>query len=243
MAAWNRKLLWSFGGGSGTPYKQFAPNSTWQIDYALARGYLVAVSAHTDQQLNSNHAVAAETVMMGKEHIIERYGEINYTIGTGCSGGSIMQLQLASRYPGLLDGIQPSCTYPDSYSTGMEVGDCVMLDSYFASPQFAALTQGADAGAARGQESCYRRSPGRKGVPGVGDVVRPLEQSRRVHASAHEQADQQLLSARQPGLRRREESERRALHDSRVRDRDLGRDCPGPVSPGASTTTRAFSTD
>ena len=54
LAGWNRKLLWSFGGGSGTPYKQFAPNSTWQVDYALARGYLVAVSAHTDQQLNSN---------------------------------------------------------------------------------------------------------------------------------------------------------------------------------------------
>ena len=141
LAAWNRKLLWSFGGGSGTPYKQFAPNSTWQVDYALARGYLVAVSAHTDQQLNSNHVVAAETVMMGKEHVIERYGEIKYTIGTGCSGGSIMQLQLASLYPGLLDGIQPSCTYPDSYSTGMEVGDCVMLDSYFASPEFATLTK------------------------------------------------------------------------------------------------------
>ena len=113
LDGWNRKLLWSFGGSSGTPYKQFAPNSTWQIDYALARGYLVAVSAHTDQALNSNHVVAAETVMMGKEHVIERYGEIKYTIGTGCSGGSIMQLQLASLYPGLLDGIQPACTYPD----------------------------------------------------------------------------------------------------------------------------------
>jgi hypothetical protein len=141
LAGWNRKLLWSFGGGSGTPYKQFAPNSTWQIDYALARGYLVAVSAHTDQALNSNHVVAAETVMMGKEHVIERYGEIRYTIGTGCSGGSIMQLELASMYPGLLDGIQPSCTYPDSYSTSMEVGDCVLLGNYFASPEFAALTQ------------------------------------------------------------------------------------------------------
>jgi hypothetical protein len=141
LAGWNRKLLWSFGGGSGTPYKQFVPNSTWQIDYALARGYLVAVSAHTDQQLNSNHVVAAETVMMGKEHVIERYGEIKYTIGTGCSGGSIMQLQLASLYPGLLDGIQPSCTYPDSYSTSMEVGDCLLLVNYFASPEFAALTK------------------------------------------------------------------------------------------------------
>jgi hypothetical protein len=142
LVGWNRKLLWSFGGGSGTPYRQFPPNTAWQqADYALARGYLVAQSSHTDQQLNSNHVVAAETVMMGKEHVIERYGEITYTIGVGCSGGSIMQLQLASMYPGLLDGIQPSCTYPDSYSTGMEVSDCVLLGNYFASPEFAALTQ------------------------------------------------------------------------------------------------------
>ena len=141
LAGWNHKVLWSFGGGSGTPYKQFAPNSPWQIDYALARGYLVAVSAHTDQALNSNHVVAAETVMMGKERITERYGEILWTIGSGCSGGSIMQLQLASLYPGLLDGIQPACTYPDSYSTGMEVGDCVLLGNYFASPEFAASTK------------------------------------------------------------------------------------------------------
>jgi hypothetical protein len=142
LTAWNRKLLWSFGGGSGTPYRQLAPNTAWQqADYALALGYLVAQSAHTDQQLNSNHVVAAETVMMGKEHVIERYGEIRYTLGVGCSGGSIMQLQLASMYPGLLDGIQPACTYPDAYSTGIEVSDCVLLGNYFASPEFAALTK------------------------------------------------------------------------------------------------------
>jgi hypothetical protein len=140
LGGWNQKLLWSFGGSTGTPYKQFPPYSTWQIDYALARGFMVAVSAHTDQALNSNHVVAAETVMMGKEHITESYGEIRYTIGTGCSGGSIMQLQLASLYPGLLDGIQPWCTYPDSYSTSMEVTDCVLLGNFFASPEFTALT-------------------------------------------------------------------------------------------------------
>jgi hypothetical protein len=142
QAGWNGKLLWSFGGSSGTPYKQFPPNSTWQIDYALARGFLVAVSAHTDQALNSNHVVASEMVMMGKEHIVEQYGPIRYTIGTGCSGGSIMQLQLASLYPGLLDGIQPACTYPDSYSTSIEVLDCVLLVRYFNSPAFATLTRG-----------------------------------------------------------------------------------------------------
>jgi Tannase-like family of unknown function (DUF6351) len=139
---WNRKLLWSFGGGSGTPLKQFPPHSTWQLDYALARGFMVAVSAHTDQALNANHVVAGETVMMGKEHIADSYGPIRYTIGTGCSGGSIMQLQLASLFPGLLDGIQPACTYPDSYSTSMEVTDCVLLGNYFKSADFAALTAG-----------------------------------------------------------------------------------------------------
>lgn len=138
--AWNHKLLWSFGGSTGTPYKQYPPNSSWQIDYALARGFMVGVSAHTDQALNSNHVVASETLMMAKEHIVESYGEIRYTLGTGCSGGSIMQLQIASLYPGLLNGLQPSCTYPDSYSTSMEVTDCVLLGNFFKSDEFARLT-------------------------------------------------------------------------------------------------------
>ena len=56
----------------------------------------------------------AETLMMVKELITERYGEIRYTIGDGCSGGSIKQLTIASAYPGLLDGIQPQCTYADA---------------------------------------------------------------------------------------------------------------------------------
>jgi hypothetical protein len=140
--AWNHKLVWSFGGGSGSPYKQFAPNSTWTIDYALSRGFMVGVGAHFDHQLNGNPAVAGEALMMTKEHVIDTYGEVKYTIGTGCSGGSIMQLQIASMYPGLLDGIQPSCTYPDSATTNMEVMDCVLLGNYYKSRSFTALTAG-----------------------------------------------------------------------------------------------------
>src|SRR6184192_5068 len=80
--------------------------------------------------------------MMTKEHIIETYGEIRYTIGNGCSGGSIQQLTAASIFPGLLDGVQPTCTYPDSETTGMEVLDCVLLVNYFNSAAFANLTAG-----------------------------------------------------------------------------------------------------
>jgi len=51
----------------------------------------------------------------------------------GCSGGSINQLTASSIYPGLLDGIQPSCTYSDSETTGIEVADCELLVRFYAS--------------------------------------------------------------------------------------------------------------
>ena len=242
LAAWNRKLLWSFGGGSGTPYKQFAPNSTWQVDYALARGYLVAVSAHTDQQLNSNHVVAAETVMMGKEHIIERYGEIKYTIGTGCSGGSIMQLQLAS----LLS--RPARRHPAFVHVSGFVFDRHGSRRLRDARQLLRIAgirdadEGADAGAGRGEESGDRRAPGRKGVPRMGAVVRQLEQSRRVHASAHEQVDQQLSSARQPGLRRRRKIPTASAARLPSTRSQPGAPCPARASRAGRTTTSASST-
>ena len=80
--------------------------------------------------------------MMMKEHIADTYGEITYTLGNGCSGGSIQQNTAASIYPGLLDGIQPSCDYPDSITTGLEVGDCVLLVNFYAGPEWAALMSG-----------------------------------------------------------------------------------------------------
>jgi hypothetical protein len=142
---WNGKVQYGFGGSTGSPRRQFAPQSSWAgstNDEALARGFMTAVSSLTDQALNANHVVAAETVMMLREHITERYGPIRYVMGLGCSGGSIMQNTIASAYPGLLDGLQISCTYPDSLTTATEVGDCVLLNEHFASPAFAAATAG-----------------------------------------------------------------------------------------------------
>ena len=55
-------------------------------------------------------------------------------MGNGCSGGSIQQNTVASIYPGLLDGIQPSCDYPDSITTGLEVTDCVLLVNFYVEP-------------------------------------------------------------------------------------------------------------
>jgi hypothetical protein len=138
QAGWNGKLLYSYGASTNQPRVQSRPNSSWVDDAALSRGFMVAVNMLTDSALNSNRVVAAETTMMMKEHIVDTYGEIRYTMGTGCSGGSIMQNTIASIYPGLLDGLQVACMYPDSESTGTEVSECVLLVNYFTTPQFAA---------------------------------------------------------------------------------------------------------
>lgn len=129
--AWNRKLGFTFGGGCAPNHRQ-TNNSGAVLDRLyLDRGFAVATSGLNVLGNNCNPVVSAETMMMVKERLIERYGEIRYTIGTGCSGGSIQQLVITSAYPGLLDGIQPSCTYPDSITTGTEVLDCSLLLAYF----------------------------------------------------------------------------------------------------------------
>ena len=138
---WNGKLLWVFGASSGVSRFQTPPGSGVFDNNALSRGYMVASSSLTDHGTNSNDTLAAETVAMLKEEITENYGEIRYTIGAGCSGGSILQYNIAAAYPELLQGIQPNCTFPDTMSTAIEVTDCGLLDQkYYATANGSALT-------------------------------------------------------------------------------------------------------
>ncbi len=103
---------------------------------------MVVDNSLTDSLYNSNRVLVAETLLMMKEHIVDNYGELRYTLDNGCSGGSIQQNTVASTFPGLLDAIQPSCDYPDSITTGMEVTDCVALVNFYAGADWAALTAG-----------------------------------------------------------------------------------------------------
>src|SRR5437879_1406858 len=121
---------------------QFRSEQNWADDTALSRGFMVADNSLTDSLFNSNRVLNAETLMMMKEHIVDTYGEIKYTLGNGCSGGSIQQNTAASIFPGLLDGIQPSCDYPDSITTGLEVTDCVLLVNFYAGAEWTALMAG-----------------------------------------------------------------------------------------------------
>jgi hypothetical protein len=139
---WNGKVVYTFGASTGQPRLQFRSEQNWADDSALSRGFMVVDNSLTDSLYNSNRILVNETLMMMKEHIVDAYGEIEYTLGNGCSGGSIQQNTVASTFPGLLDGIQPSCDYPDSITTSLEVADCVLLVNFYAGPDWTALMTG-----------------------------------------------------------------------------------------------------
>src|SRR5262249_29651675 len=142
QAQWNRKVVYTFGASTGQPRLQFRSEQNWADDTALSRGFMVVDNSLTDSLYNSNRVLVSETVMMMKEHIVDTYGEILYTVGNGCSGGSIQQNTAASIFPGLLDGIQRCCDYPDSITTGLEVTDCGLLVNFYASRDWTGLTGG-----------------------------------------------------------------------------------------------------
>jgi len=142
QAQWNGKVVYSYGASTGQPRLQFRTEQNWADDKALSRGFMVVDNSLTDSLYNSNRVLVAETTMMMKEHIVDTYGAIKYMMGNGCSGGSIQQNTVASIFPGLLDGIQPSCDYPDSITTGLEVLDCLLLVNVYDATDWKALMNG-----------------------------------------------------------------------------------------------------
>jgi Tannase-like family of unknown function (DUF6351) len=143
---WNGKLLFHGGPGASASRFQSPPGNVtgWEDsiwDAALRKGYMTYRSSLNDNGTQSNTTLSAEMLMMVKEHIIETYGPIRYTMGTGCSGGSIQQHSIAGAYPGLLDGILPNCSYMDMITIGIEINDCgVLQGQYFATANGSALT-------------------------------------------------------------------------------------------------------
>jgi hypothetical protein len=144
--AWNGKVYYSFGSSTGQPRRQVRPQAAWtSAEQQLKRGFMFVTNSMTDSARNSNRVMMAETVMMMKEHIADTYGKIRYTLGTGCSGGSINSNMNLSIAPGQLDGVITTCTYPDSETTSLEVGDCTLLVDAYRKPEmmnlWSSLTQ------------------------------------------------------------------------------------------------------
>ena len=115
-SSWNQRLVYTFGGGCpGGWYIQGARLGDGGIleQELLARGYAVASATLNVFGNNCNHVLASETAMMVKERFSEAYAPPVFTIGTGCSGGSEQLHPMADGYPGIVDGIVVSCSFPE----------------------------------------------------------------------------------------------------------------------------------
>ena len=97
---------------------------------ALSQGFAVASHALDNAGHNCNIVTQAESLIMTKEMVVERFGPIRYTIGSGCSGGSLVQQQVANAYPGVYQGITPQCSFTDAWSSAQQYVDYVGLRNY-----------------------------------------------------------------------------------------------------------------
>ena len=133
--SWNGRLLYSFGGGCvGGWFKQgttLGLGGGLISDAVVGKGYAEAGSTLNVAGNSCNDVIAAETMMMVKERFIKTYGKPAFTFGRGASGGSYQQNQIADNYPGLLDGIIPSMTFPDVQELTQMISDSRLLDHYY----------------------------------------------------------------------------------------------------------------
>jgi hypothetical protein len=111
-----------------------ATTGTATTDRALGRGWVVMSTALNNSGHNCNIAVQAESMIMAKELAIKRFGTLRYTIGTGCSGGSLAEQWVANAYPGIYQGLLPTCSFPDAYSTATQFLDYHLLLAYLSDP-------------------------------------------------------------------------------------------------------------
>lgn len=98
---------------------------------ALGLGFVDMSTSLDNSAVDCDPALQAESLEIAKEHIVDQYGPIEYTIGYGCSGGSIMLQWVANAYPGIFQGLIPQCAFPDAGSSIQQVVDDEALDNYF----------------------------------------------------------------------------------------------------------------
>ena len=127
------KLVLTHGASCNTEYHSGeAPDVL--LEDALGQGFAVASHALDNAGHNCNMVTQAESLVMTKEMVVERFGSLRYTIGTGCSGGSLVQQQVANAYPGVYQGVTPQCSFTDAWSTAQQYTEYVGLRRYLEDP-------------------------------------------------------------------------------------------------------------
>ncbi|MBI2709170.1 MAG: hypothetical protein HYX34_05690 [Actinobacteria bacterium] len=133
QAQYNGRLVITHGASCDTSYATGSAPSV-QNPKLLGAGFIVMSTALDNAGHNCNLVTQAESLVMAKERVIDRYGEVRWTIGSGCSGGSLVQQQVANAYPGIYQGITPQCSFTDAWSSAMEYIDYYGALKYWEDP-------------------------------------------------------------------------------------------------------------
>jgi len=135
---WNHKLI--AVQGFGCPAGWYAqcgaegklPGVAELLDATrLGEGYATFANTLQHPSNNCNALLGGETMMMSKEHFIEEFGVPRATLSVGCSGGSYTSLQYGDTFPGLIDGVLISCTFPEAMAIAFSGSDGHLLTHYF----------------------------------------------------------------------------------------------------------------
>jgi hypothetical protein len=115
----NHRMVITHGFSCDTEYKTGQSPSVL-VPKALGGGFIVMSNALDHAGHDCNLLTQAESLVMTKEYAIDHYGTVKWTIGSGCSGGSLAQQQVANAYPGIYQGITPQCSFPDAWSSAIQ---------------------------------------------------------------------------------------------------------------------------
>jgi hypothetical protein len=131
LSAWNRRLIYYFQGGVGIGRYQGDPSRSRMLyTHGLSLGYAVAYSTGTKTGEHYNLELGGETAIMVKDRFVSAYGNPDYTVGVGGSGGGIQQYVYAQNHEGLIDAGVPQRSYPDMISQTIHIGDCELLERW-----------------------------------------------------------------------------------------------------------------
>src|SRR3954447_18312325 len=129
----NHRLVITHGASCDTTYGTGSAPSV-QDTKMLGGGFILMSNALDNAGHNCNIVTQAESLVMTKQWVIDHYGDIRWTIGSGCSGGSLVQQQVANAYPGLYQGITPQCSFTDAWSSAMQYEEYYFGLKYLETP-------------------------------------------------------------------------------------------------------------
>src|SRR3954471_11987101 len=166
----NHKMVIFHGASCDTAYEQgTAPDVLNET--ALGHGFVTMSHALDNAGHNCNIATQAESLIMTKERAIEEFGPFQWTIGSGCSGGSLVQQQVANAYPGLYQAISPACSFTDAWSSAMQYVNYQLLRHYFEGPGIVGWSP-AEIQAVEGHPNPVNAVTFTTGIPSSGDPSR-----------------------------------------------------------------------